>query len=68
MVEGFKVFLELERRFELEYYVRKTPSEKRVGLTSASGMRGGPEAISAAFVPGRILLVDPSSCLAASPS
>ena len=37
-------------------------------ITSARGMRGGPEAISAAFVPGRIRLVEPSSCLATSPS
>ena len=30
-------------------------------LTSESGTKGGPEGMSAAFVPGRILLDDPSS-------
>ena len=36
--------------------------------TCARGTSGGPEAISAAFVPGRILLVEPSSGLMLPPS
>ena len=34
--------------------------------TSESGINGGPEAISAAFVPGRILLVAPLSSIVVS--
>lgn len=35
-------------------------------LTSANGTRGGPDAMSAALVPGRILLVLPSSSFVGS--
>ena len=68
-VECFEVFLQLERRVEL-WCSRSGPWRHGTWIvynhTSESGTNGGPEAISAAFVPGRILRVAPLSSMVAS--
>lgn len=74
VVEGLEVFLQLEWGVELVYiHVSATleqPSLFTAERTCESGIRGGPEAISAALVPGRILRVEPSSvsCDSLSPA
>lgn len=70
VIESFEVFLELEGRIELDYQTRNQymlrAHHANKNLTSSqftcdNGISGSPDAISAALVPGRILLVDPSS-------
>lgn len=68
MIEGFEVFLKLKRRVKLVDVVRTSRGEHLLLMkpTSANGTRGGPDSMSTALVPGRILLVAPSSSLVRS--
>lgn len=64
---GFEVFLELEWRIKLYLSVMsKIASGEQ--LTCERGTTGGPDAMLADLVPGRILRVEPSFCPIATPS
>ena len=61
VVKGFKVLLELKWRVQLVDCKLSGDEGRFTRPTSAKGINGGPDAISAAFVPGRILRIAPLS-------
>lgn len=61
MVKSFEVFLELEGGVKLHLSVISRHLMLGAQITCERGISGGPKAISAALVPGRILRVEPSS-------
>lgn len=65
------MLLKLKRRIKLERIIRLLPQyviDSWGERTSANGTKGGPDAMSTALVPGRILLVGPSSSFGVSGS
>ena len=61
IVEGLEVFGELERAIYLDVLSEVTVFRIMESPTSVKGTRGGPFAMSAAFMPGLILLKAPAS-------
>ena len=70
IVKGLEMLLKLKGRVKLIIVSKKLRKilPETVELTSARGIKGGPVAIVAAFVPGRTLLEAASSTFAASAS